>query len=101
MCTSATIGKLADELEALLAANPMVGAKPEVIKQLEFLTARLTAYDQVGGDKASAIVQKAKILYSARKHWDYPGGTDALRAEMQGLLGQIRQAARHRERLGD
>ncbi len=100
MKTSEQIRRIADEMESELKAHEMPDANPQLIGRLRFLRSPLGALDTYASEKAGDLTAKAEIFYSARKHWDYPGGTALLRAQMFALLDRIRGVADTRERNG-
>jgi hypothetical protein len=102
MKTSAVIEQVAAQIEAALNGQPYAAANASIPRRVRFLAAQLSGRDHYAAEKAYRIAELAQQFYSARKHAKYPGGAEALWAEMtHDLLGRIRSQARSREAGGD
>lgn len=100
--TSDRICEIAEEIDAVLKAHRVPAPNRTVVDRLQFLANQLKPWDSYAGEKASNIVLKAEIFYSARKHWKYPGEANMLYTEMTfDLLNRIRGAAERRKQAGD
>lgn len=100
--TSQVIFRVASEIETELNKQSMPGPNTSIPKRVRFHAAALSGRDSYAAEKAYRIAELAGIFYSARKHWKYPGGHQALWTDMTyDLLGRIRSQGRVREGHGD
>lgn len=86
--------EIADEIEALLRANPLPAPNPSVLQRLQFLRGQISGHSHYSGEKVGQILAYATKFYSARKHRSVQGGADTLMTLMTfDLLGRIRSDA--------
>lgn len=95
MKASDRILKIADEIEALLKANPLPAPNPGVLQRLQFLRGQIAGHSHYSGEKVGQIISHATKYYSARKHQSVRGGAEMLMTLMTfDLLGRIRSDAK-------
>jgi hypothetical protein len=102
MKTSETIEKIASDIETVLNEHSFSVPNDFVPMRIRFLAAQLNGLDRDAARYAYKIAAHADIFYSTRKHAKYPGGAEALWAEMVfGFLNVIKSRAQLRKESGD
>ncbi|MDQ1315525.1 MAG: hypothetical protein QG662_1634 [Pseudomonadota bacterium] len=86
---------LVDEFAEDLELNAVAMADPPVLRRLKFKLLEISGYDRYIAEKAGEISEHLEILFSARRHKGYTGGSDAVYSKIaHDLLGRIRQRAK-------
>lgn len=82
MKTSELILQAAADIEVILNGHQMPVTTPSVVDRLRFVASRLTGLDSNASGNAFRIVSIANDFYTARKHWKYQGGAEAMWRDM-------------------
>lgn len=94
MKASVRITEIANEIEALLRANPLPAPNPAVLQRLQFLCGQIAGHSHYSSEKVGQIIAHATKYYSARKHHSVHGGAEMLMTLMTfDLLSRIRSDA--------
>ncbi|HJW12237.1 MAG TPA: hypothetical protein VJ598_10645 [Albitalea sp.] len=102
MKTSERITRVADQIEAVLDANPSSRANPEAMAQLLAAAAELSGGDAYASGKLVELVAKAQVFYGPRSRFRLPGRSQGLWSEMrEALLDRLRMRARVLASQGD
>lgn len=86
---------LVDEFYDDLNESAVAMENPAALQRLKFRLVEISGYDRYIAEKAAEISEHLGILFSTRRHKQYPGGADAVYSKIANdLLGRIRQRAK-------
>lgn len=86
---------LVDEFYDDLNESAVAMENPAALQRLKFRLVEISGYDRYIAEKAGEISEHLDILFSAKRHKGYTGGSDAVYSKIaHDLLGRIRQRAK-------